>query len=299
MAVQQGKKIDIIGIQMDLGASRRGVNMGPSAIRYSGIMEKMEQLGVSPRDRGDIIPAIPQGDGDPAMRHACEINEANGRLYDAVRDSLRGGAMPVVLGGDHCVAAGSIPAVAEELGDIGVIWIDAHGDFNNEQSSPSGNMHGMPLSAVCGCGPEAMLPFSKARVRPCRVAQVGARDIDAAERERLRQNGVSVFSISDIDKLGMAEVMRRAIEVAGKGTNGIHLSFDVDAITPEAAPGVGTPVHSGLTVREAFLAAEMLAECGRVVSLDMVEVNPMLDAFNKTGNLACELILSVLGKTVY
>ncbi|HIU43965.1 MAG TPA: arginase [Candidatus Ventrousia excrementavium] len=297
--MQQGRKVDVIGIQMDLGASRRGVNMGPSAIRYSGLLEKMKGLGLSPRDCGDIIPRIPQGDGDPTMRHAGEINEANERLYCAVRESLRSGAMPVVLGGDHCVAAGSIPAVAEELGEIGVIWIDAHGDFNSDKSTPSGNMHGMPLSAVCGCGPEAMVSFSKARVSPRHVAQVGARDLDAAERARLRENGVSVFSISDIDKLGMAEVMRRAMAVAGEGTKGIHLSFDVDAITPEAAPGVGTPVHSGLTVREAFLAAEMLAESGRVVSLDMVEVNPMLDAFNKTGALACELILSVLGKTVY
>lgn len=297
--MRQIKKIDVIGIQMDLGASRRGVNMGPSAIRYSGLLEKLALLGLSARDRGDIIPRIPQGAGDAAMRHAAEINEANERLYRTVKESVGAGAVPVVLGGDHCVAAGSIPAVAEQLGDIGVIWIDAHGDFNNEKSSPSGNMHGMPLSAVCGCGPDSMVAFSNARVRPCRVAQVGARDLDAAERERLRGCGVSVFSISDIDKLGMAEVMRRAIGVAGDGTKGIHLSFDVDAITPEAAPGVGTPVHSGLTVREAFLAAEMLAESGRVVSLDMVEVNPMLDAFNKTGALACELILSVLGKTVY
>lgn len=297
--MQQGKKVDVIGIQMDLGASRRGVNMGPSAIRYSNLVEKMKDLGLSPRDCGDIIPRIPQDEGEVSMRHAREINEANERLYRAVRESLRAGAVPVVLGGDHCVAAGSIPAAAEELGEIGVIWIDAHGDFNNDKSTPSGNMHGMPLSAVCGCGPEAMVSFSKARIRPKHVAQVGARDLDAAERQRLRENGVSVFSISDIDKLGMAEVMRRAIAVAGGGTRGIHLSFDVDAITPEAAPGVGTPVHSGLTVREAFLAAEMLAESGRVVSLDMVEVNPMLDAFNKTGALACELILSVLGKTVY
>ena len=297
--MKQEKRVDIIGIQMDLGASRRGVNMGPSAIRYSGLLEKLELLGIRACDKGDIIPLIPESEDNAAMRHAKEINEANERLYRTVRESLRGGAVPVVLGGDHCVAAGSIPAVAEELGDIGVIWIDAHGDFNNEKSSPSGNMHGMPLSAVCGCGPDAMVSFSGARIHPRHVAQVGARDLDTAERERLRENGVSVFSISDIDKLGMAEVMRRAIAVAGEGTHGIHLSFDVDAITPEAAPGVGTPVHSGLTVREAFLAAEMLAESGRVVSVDMVEVNPMLDAFNKTGILACELILSVLGKTVY
>lgn len=297
--MKQGKMVDVIGIQMDLGASRRGVNMGPSAIRYSGLLEKAELLGLRVRDKGDIIPHLPAGEDGGRMRHAREINEANERLYRAVSDSVRAGALPVVLGGDHCVAAGSIPAVAEHLGPVGVIWIDAHGDFNDENSSPSGNMHGMPFSAVCGCGPESMVAFSKARVSPRNAVQVGARDLDAEERRRLRGHGVTVFSISDIDKLGMAEVMRRAIAAAGGGTRGIHVSFDVDAITPEAAPGVGTPVHSGLTVREAFLAAEMLAESGKVVSLDMVEVNPMLDAFNKTGSLACELILSMLGKTVY
>lgn len=291
------KKVDIIGIQMDLGASKRGVNMGPLAIRYADIFAKLDRLGVDWRDRGDIIPAG-SGASRPDMKNYQQIIEANGRLFDAVSASLQAGRMPVVLGGDHCVAAGSIPAVVRHLGPVGIIWIDAHGDFNDPQSSPSGNMHGMPFSAVCGRGPAEMVPggfFAD----PSKAVQIGARDIDQAERRRLRDAGVTVFSISDIDKLGMPAVITRAIEIAGNGTAGIHVSFDIDAVTPEEAPGVGTPVHSGLTVREAFLAAEMLYECGRVCSIDMVEVNPILDIRNKTGDLACELILSVLGKAVF
>lgn len=299
--MSSAKRIDVIGVQMDFGASRRGVNMGPLAIRHWGLLQKLEELGYEPRDCGDIIPSAPQGDDDPTMRHCKEVTESNGRLYQKTCESIRDGAMPVILGGDHSIAAGSIPAVVDSLGKIGVIWIDAHGDFNNAESSPSGNMHGMPLSAVCGCGPDAMVSFARASrsVDPKNAVLVGSRDLDVNERKRLRQYGVTVFSMNDIDKLGMAEVMRRAIQVAGEGTQGIHVSFDIDAVTPEFAPGTGTPVHSGLTVREAFLAAEMLYECGEVVSFDMVEVNPMLDTCNKTGILACELILSMLGKTLY
>jgi len=292
------KNIDIIGIQMDLGASLRGVNMGPAAIRHADIFTKLDHLGVNWRDKGDIIP-LRDGRSLPGLKHFHQIVEANTRLFEAVKRSLQGGRMPIVLGGDHSVAAGSIPAVASHTGDIGLIWMDAHGDFNDAHSSPSGNIHGMPFSAVCGCGPAQLAPYASRFVDPKKAVQIGARDVDPTERQRLREAGVTVFSISDIDRMGMSAVMERALAIVGTDTRGIHVSFDIDAVTPDEAPGVGTPVHSGLTVREAFLAMEMLCESGRVCALDMVEVNPILDIRNKTGMLACELILAILGKTVF
>lgn len=292
------EKVDIIGVQMDLGASRRGVNMGPLAIRYSDICRKMSELGISWRDKGDIIPRL---DTETVCDNFRQITDANRRLFEAVSASLREGCMPVVLGGDHSIAAGSIPAVAAADPGVGIIWIDAHGDFNNMESSATGNIHGMPFSAVCGLGPSGLADFAEppVYVDPRRCVQIGARDIDPPERIRMREAGVTVFSMTEIDKLGMTEVLERAIRIASSGSGKIHVSFDIDAVTPQEAPGVGTPVHSGLTVREAFLAAEMLAESGRVISLDMVEVNPILDEKNKTAQLACELILSLLGKIVY
>lgn len=297
------RELDIIGVQMDLGASKRGVAMGPMAIRYGGLCEGLAKLGYAVHDRGDIVPPA-EGDSLPNLRYAQQVVDVNKRLYRAVTESLERGHFPITLGGDHSIAAGSIAAVAEHhasRGGIGVIWIDAHGDWNNDDSTLTGNMHGMPFSAVCGHGPDCMVDFGQGPVyvdvRHC--VQIGGRDIDDRERIRMKEAGVTVFPINVIDKLGMDEVMRRALQVAGEGTAGIHLSFDVDAITPEAAPGTGTIVHSGLTVREAFLAVETLAESGKLVSLDMVEVNPILDERNKTGILASELIQSALGKAVY
>lgn len=298
--MNQMKNIHVIGMQMDLGASKRGVNMGPLAIRYTGLMEKLAELGFSAVDKGDIIAGKPETD-NPKMKNFKPIFEANKKLFENVTDTLKDGAFPVILGGDHCVAAGSIAATNNYFGKVGVIWIDAHGDFNNDESSPSGNMHGMPLSALTGFGPDKMVAFAEQLkyVSPGNVAVVGGRDIDPGERKSMAASGIHVFSIHDVDKLGMSEVIKRAIEVASTGTDGIHVSFDVDAITPQEAPGVGTPVHSGLTVREAFLAAELVAESGKLIALDMVEINPILDERNRTGILACELILSFLGKTVY
>ncbi len=274
--------------------------MGPLAIRYSGLMEKLAELGFTAHDRGDIVAGEPETD-NPKMKNFKPIFEANLSLYDKVSHCLQQGAFPVILGGDHSVAAGSIAAANDHFNKVGVIWVDAHGDFNNDESSPSGNMHGMPLSALTGFGPDKMVAFKDAikYVDPHNVAVVGGRDIDPGERKQMAASGVHVFSIHDIDRLGMNEVMRQAIEIASNGTDGIHVSFDVDAITPQEAPGVGTPVHSGLTVREAFLAAELVAMSEKLVALDMVEINPILDERNKTGILACELILSFLGKSVY
>ena len=292
------KTIDIIGVQMDLGALKRGVDMGPLAIRYAELCEKLTEMGLSWCDKGDIIP-IRDGATLEQLRNYEQITEANGRLYAQTCDSLKNGAFPVILGGDHSISAGSVPAVAEVFKDSGVIWIDAHGDFNDDQSTITGNMHGMPLAIVCGCGSPGAAPYAGSFIDPKRAVLVGARDIETAEGLRLKEAGVSVFTIHDIDRMGMPLVIKEAIGIATAGGGGIHVSFDMDVVTPDAAPGVGTPVHSGLTVREAFLAMEMLYQSGKVLALDMVEVNPILDEQGRTGILACELILSLLGKSVF
>lgn len=294
------KTIDVIGVQMDLGASRRGVNMGPMAIRYGGLCEGLEQLGFTVNDLGDIVPLV-SGATAPYMRNYEQVIELNSRLYCLVSAALEQNHFPLVLGGDHSIAAGSISAVARHYRKIGVIWIDAHGDWNNEESTPSGNMHGMPFSAVCGHGPACMVDFGgeSVLVDVKRCVQIGGRDIDDQERLRMKRAGVTVFPINAIDKDGMQNIIDRAIEIAGTDTAGIHLSFDIDSIDPQAAPGTGTVVHSGLTAREAFLAVESLADSGKLLSMDMVEVNPILDERNKTAVLASQLIQSALGKAVY
>lgn len=294
------KNIDVIGVQMDLGASKTGVNMGPLAIRYAGLIKQLKELGYDVYDEGDIIPGEEETK-DPSMKNFNPIFKANKELYEKVLYSLKDGSFPIILGGDHSLAAGSIAATNRFYDKVGVIWIDAHSDFNSDESTISGNMHGMPLSSLTGFGPNSMIAFEDdfKFVDPDNVAIVGVRDIDPEEKIRLKDSGVHVFSIHDIDRLGMAEVIEMAIEIASDGTDGIHVSFDVDSITPQEAPGVGTPVHSGLTVREAFLAAELIAKANNLVALDMVEVNPILDEANKTGIIACELILAFLGKSVY
>ncbi|MBQ2059380.1 MAG: arginase [Firmicutes bacterium] len=294
------KKIEIIGAQVDLGANRRGVNMGPSAIRFAGLSERMEAMGLDIRDRGDLIP-MQGGKTRDNMRWYEAIVDVDKRLFAEVLDSLSEGALPVVLGGDHSIAAGSVPAASRHYGRIGLIWIDAHADFNDENSTLTGNVHGMPLSAICGSGPDWLVDYGEdlRYVDPAKVVLVGGRDFDPPERVRLKEAGVNVFNIRDVDTLGMAEVMRRAIDIAGSGTEGIYVSFDMDSIAPQDAPGVVTPVIGGLTSREVFLACEMLAQTGRVIGIDMVEVNPILDERNKTGELACSLILALLGEMKY
>ena len=298
-----GRAVEIIGVQMDMGASKRGVSMGPAAIRYGGLEDGLREMGYEVIDRGDILP-LPKGATSEEMRNYEQVVDINRKLFNEVSGILDGGNFPVVLGGDHSIAAGSIEAVAkfyQKKGGIGLIWIDAHGDWNNEKSSPTGNMHGMPFSAVCGYGPDCMVDFGQgmAFVDVKKCVQIGGRDIDTIERVRMKEAGVTVFPINAIDQYGMHEVIRRAIEIAGTDTAGIHLSFDIDAITPEEAPGTGTVVHSGLTAREGFLAVEELAASGKLLSMDMVEVNPILDERNKTGILAAKLVESALGKVVY
>ena len=296
-------EIDLIGVQIDFGAAQKGVAMGPLAIRYAGLKDDLRSMGYTLRDKGDIVPP----EDGMSLRHMIrfeQVNATNKQLYEEVSETLENGRFPLVLGGDHSIAAGSVSAVAkhyEPQGEIGVIWIDAHGDWNSDESTISGNMHGMPFSAVCGWGPDSMVDFGQKPhfVPTAHCVQVGGHDFDEAESARMKEASMNVFTISAIDKRGMSEVMKEAIRIAGEGTVGIHLSFDVDAITPEYAPGTGTPVENGITAREAFLAVEMLAQSGKLISMDLVEVNPILDDKNKTGRMASELIQLALGKVVY
>lgn len=297
------RKLDIVGVQIDLGASQKGVAMGPTAIRYAGLKAGLEKMDYEVRDKGDIIPLL-HGDSRPDMLHYEQVIDANRRLYDEVYSTLSEGRIPVVLGGDHSIAAGSISAVSkfyEDKGPIGVIWIDAHGDWNDNTTSRTGNMHGMPFSAVCGHGPDEMVDYGQKPhyldVKHC--VQVAGRDIDRLEIKKMKEAGMNTFPIYEIDKRGMYEVMQDAIRIASEGTVGIHLSFDVDAVDPAYAPGTGTPVYDGITAREAFLAAEMIAQSGKLISMDMVEVNPILDEVNRTGILASSLIHSAFGESVY
>ncbi len=297
------QKIDIIGAQMDLGASQKGVGMGPFAVRFAGLVQMLEDLGYEVRDKGDVIPPL-DGMSRRGMLHYDQVVETNRQIYEHVKESLEEERFPIVLGGDHCVAAGSISAIAkhyEPQGEIGIIWIDAHGDWNNEKTTDTGNMHGMPFSAVCGYGPDGMVDFGQEPhfVPTAHCVQVAGHALDKPEAARMKEAGMHVFSMHDIDRMGMNEVMKEAIRIAGEGTVGIHLSFDVDAITPEYAPGTGTPVPDGLTAREAFLAVEMLAESGKLISMDLVEVNPVLDERNKTAILGAKMIQSALGESLY
>ena len=292
-------QIGIVGVQMDLGSIRKGVDMGPLAIRHAGLISRLRESGYEVQDRGDIVPLVGGGEGNPKLRFAETINEANFRLYQVIYSFYKNLQFPIILGGDHSIAAGSVAASVDYYKNIGIIWIDAHADFNDEESTPSGNLHGMPLSAVCGLGPELMVSFGKYRVNPKNVVILGARSIDPLERIKLKENGVSIFSISDIHTIGIRNVMEKAIQIAELNTVGIHLSFDMDALDPREAPGVGTPVLNGLSQREAFTACEMIYTAEKLIAMDLVQTNPLLDKRNMTGILASELIMSCLGSTDY
>jgi arginase len=296
-------EITIIGAPVDLGADRRGVDMGPSAIRYAGLDEKLRALGHSVHDAGNVqVPvAETRSAGNPRLKYLDQIVACAGEVAAQTRAAVAAGSVPIVLGGDHSIALGSISGVASALGTIGVIWFDAHADFNTTETSPSGNIHGMILASLAGYGEPALVNVGSPgpRVSPGRIVIVGARDLDPGERDLLRQAGVHVRSMSEIDRRGIHEVTREAIALAAEGANGLHVSFDMDVVDPTEAPGVGTPVPGGITYREAHLAMELVAESGRLVAMDLVEVNPILDRENRTANLATELALSALGKRIY
>jgi len=301
-----GKKIRVIGVPLDLGQSRRGVDMGPSAVRVAGLEARLEALGFVVEDAGNIAVAIPEQkkEGHPRAKYLKEITATCTKHAELVLKTLEGGKTPVVLGGDHSVAAGTVAGVAEffrkQNQKLGLLWIDAHTDINTPESSPSGNVHGMPLAAIMGLGPPELaniLGFSP-KVAPENCVLVGVRDIDAAEKENVRRAGIEVYTMRDIDERGMRAVMEDALRAAGRGTAGYHVSLDMDWVDPEDAPGVGTPVRGGATYREAHLAMEIIADHGRLTSFEIVEVNPVIDEHNRTADLAVELTLSIFGKKI-
>ena len=297
------KPVHLIGVPLDLGADRRGVDMGPSALRIAGLGDRIAALGYAVADRGNLAAPIRETihPGDAGRKYIADIAAVCRRLFETAEASHAAGAVPVVLGGDHSLAAGSVAATAAAAGRrnerLGLIWIDAHGDMNTPDTSPSGNVHGMPLAALLGPEPaelSAIGPASPA-VDAARTALIGVRNLDSAERERVVASGVHVFTMKDIDRLGMAAVAERALELTGRDTDGLHVSFDLDACDPGIAPGVGTPVKGGLSYREAHLGMETIADSGRLRALDLVELNPTLDHRNATAELGVELVLSALG----
>ncbi|MBA2393824.1 MAG: arginase [Ktedonobacteraceae bacterium] len=295
-------QIRIIGAPMDLGADRRGVDIGPSAIRYAGLSDHLRHLGYTIHDIGNIIVPQPesQTEGNPQLKFLEPIVQASEELERIVTSALTDGEFPLILGGDHSIALGSISGVLNKHSSLGVIWIDAHPDFNTAETSPSGNIHGMILAALTGLGDSRLTAIGSptSRLNHAHIAIVGARDIDSGERDLLSRHNVHVFTMSDIDRNGIFEIMKQAIAVAGQNNNPIHLSLDMDALDPREAPGVGTPVRGGLSYREAHLAMEMIAETHQLSSMDVVEVNSILDRENATALLAVELILSALGKKI-
>ena len=298
----------ILGIPMDLGQQRRGVDMGPSAVRYAGLFERLTQLGHQVVDDGNV--AVPGRDeqsvrahhwiesGAGGLRHLPEVIAACQAIYDEAKRCASSAEIPLFLGGDHSIAIGTVAGTAS-AGPLGVIWVDAHGDFNTPDTTPSGNIHGMPVAVLTGHGhPDLVnLGHAGAKVRPQDMVLIGIRDLDGHEQVELANSGINVYTMRDVDELGMATVARRALTRLNHVPR-IHISFDMDAIDPTVAPGVGTPVPGGLTFREAHLLMEILAESHKIASLDVVEINPILDQGNRTAELAIELIASVLGKKI-
>ena len=300
------KPVHIIGVPLDLGGGRRGVDMGPSALRIAGLSERLTALGYPVVDKGDLTVPIPetQRSGDERKRYIRDIARVCNRLYQAAFSTLKEGALPLVLGGDHSLAAGSVAASAayarEKGAAIGLIWVDAHGDMNTPGSSTSGNVHGMPLAALLGAEPLELASIGgfSPKVDPAHTVLVGVRNLDEREKLRVRESGVHVFTMKDIDRAGVAAVAEQAILLAGRGTTGIHVSLDLDACDPSVAPGVGTPVKGGLDYREAHMVMEMIADSNLLMALDIVEVNPTLDIQNNTAVLGAELVSSALGMKI-
>jgi arginase len=298
--------VHILGAPLDLGAGRRGVDMGPSALRLTRLGPRLEDLGLRVVDEGNVEVAVAEAtsSGDPHCRYLDEVVATCTQVYERVLRSVEARAVPLTLGGDHSIAAGSVAAVArayERRGErIGLLWIDAHADINTPETSPSGNVHGMPLAALLGLGPArlAAIGGAGAKVHASNVVLLGIRALDEPERATLRFAGIKVYTMSDIDRRGISKVMADALDRVSTGTHGLHVSLDVDGLDPEIAPGVGTPSRGGLSYRESHLAMEMVAETGRLVGFDVVEVNPILDAHNATAELGCELVLSAFGKRI-
>jgi len=291
--------ITVVGIPMDLGQSRRGVDMGPSALRYAGLHERLRGLGYRTEDHGNIsiadrVTLPPEG----GLSFLAAVVKACERMYEAGREALSEDHLPIFVGGDHSISAGTIGGVTH-YDRAGVLWIDAHGDFNTPESSPSGNIHGMPLAALRGFGAPELVNVGRPGPKlPAEdVVMIGLRDLDAEEKRMLKDSGMGLFTMSDIDARGIAQVMREAIERL-EHLDRFHVSLDMDCMDPREAPGVGTPVTGGLTYREAHLLMEILASTGKIGSMDVVEINPILDVHNRTAEIAVELIASAFGKSI-
>jgi arginase len=295
------RRVAIIGAALDLGAGRRGVDMGPSAIRYAGLDERLAALGLTVEDLGNVEVGVAEAteEGDPRARFLGEIKEVSARLAAQVREAAEGGAVPVVLGGDHAVAIGTLAGLASAPGPGGVLWFDAHADLNTPETSPSGNVHGMPLAAALGLASETFASdaWRLPALDPDHVALLGLRSLDVGERDLVKELGIAAYTMSDFDRRGVEAVVREALERV-TGAAFVHVSLDMDVVDPESAPGVGTPVRGGLSYREAHLAMELVAEGSAFGSLEIVEVNPVLDRENATGRLAVELAASAFGERI-
>ena len=302
----QRSHIAVIGAPLDLGAGRRGVDMGPSAVRVANLNGRLAELGYDVEDLGNV-PVVQREsypEGDARAKYLPQITDTCTRLAEMVENAYREGKFPLVLGGDHSIAVGTVSGISHvfrKRGEkIGVIWVDAHADMNTPGSSPSGNVHGMPLACCIGIGPQPLIEiFGYApKVEPANVALIGIRSVDGTERNTVQGTGVHAFTMRDIDERGLRAVMQEAIGIASAGTAGCHVSLDMDAIDPQEAPGVGTPVKGGITYREAHLAMEILSDSGRMTSMEVVEVNPVIDEANRTATLAVELVMSAMGKRI-
>ena len=300
--IADGRTVEILGVPTDYGTNRRGVDMGPSAIRYADLSDRLADAGVTPSDRGNL--SVPRGGGragrhDADARFLSEVMEVADELDDVVGSVVEAGNVPLVLGGDHSIAIGTLRGAAAGGGPLGTVWFDAHGDFNTPETSPSGNVHGMPLAAVLGYGSFTDLPWARVpALREENVVWVGLRDLDPEERVLIRDSDATAFSMSAIDERGITSVVEEALDVASAGGADVHVSLDMDWLDPTEAPGVGTPVRGGATYREAHAAMEAIADRDRLRSMEVVEVNPILDEQNVTARLATELIASAFGKRV-
>ena len=294
------KKVSIVGVPMDLGQIRRGVDMGPSALRYAGLIEEIKSLGFEVQDYGDIhIHRSTTGtDQEQNLKNLQEVIKTSEELCMELDEIVSKGGFPLVLGGDHSISIGSIAGISKHYKELGVIWYDAHADLNTAETSPSGNIHGMPLATNIGLGHPFLLNIGgySPKIKPENIVIVGARSIDEGEKALIREKGIKVFTMHEIDRKGMTAVMEETIAYLKERTDGVHLSLDLDAIDPVDAPGVGTPVLGGVTYRESHLAMEMLAEAEMITSAEFVEINPILDNKNQTADVATELVCSLLGK---
>jgi arginase len=296
-------QIDIIGVPIDLGADRRGVDMGPSAIRYSHLQKKLEELGYDVRDEGNVEVPIAEmcKITNPNLKYIDCIIPVSRRIAGAVATSVQAKNFPLVLGGDHSLSIGSVRGAARNK-KIGIIWIDAHADFNTAETTPSGNIHGMSLAVLAGLGDKSLVQLWDETIPvidPSKIAVIGARDLDSGEKANLGNAGALVMGMEQIDRYGMVSIVEKAIARVSRDVDGIYLSLDMDALDPEHAPGVGTPVPAGLSQRETHLACELIAETNKLIGMDLVEVNPILDGQNRTAMLAVEFALSALGRRIW